>query len=172
MALVFQYGSNLSSARLNHSDRLGGDARVVGKAVTKDEFAFTFDIVSKGRAASDIVAGRGRKIWGVIYDIPDYLIHRETAKARQRKSLDGIEGEGKNYERVAIRLNWPDGSAVAEPVITYIGKKRVENIKTTQEYVDHILAGLAEHKIQAEYVSYVTVQILANNPQLNVKPHS
>jgi hypothetical protein len=50
------------------------------------------------------VAGHGRKIWGVIYDIPDYLIPRKTADAKRRKSLDEIEGEGKNYKRVKTKL--------------------------------------------------------------------
>jgi hypothetical protein len=167
MAFIFQYGSNLSTARLNHPARLQGDARLVGKAVTDDDYEFEFDIWSAGeggRAASDIVAGHGRKIWGVVYEIPDYLIKRETAKPR--KSLDAIEGEGSNYERNPVKLNWANGCPVAEPVITYTGKARKTDIKTNQEYADYILRGLAELAFPADYVAYIKAKILANNPTL------
>lgn len=42
------------------------------------------------------------KVWGVVYDIPDYLIGKATAKAHNRKSLDAIEGEGTNYKQEFI----------------------------------------------------------------------
>jgi len=167
MAYVFQYGSNLSTARLNGPTRLQGDAHVFGKAITHDDFEFEFDVWSKakgGRAASDIVAGHGRKIWGVIYEIPNHLIHRETA--RPRKSLDEIEDEGGNYQRVFIKLNRPDGCPVVEPVITYVGLARRNGIQTTWDYVQHILAGLAEHQMPDEYANYVKARIIANNPEL------
>ena len=94
MALVFQYGSNLSSERINSDSRLKGDARPVGIAYTEDDFELDFSVWSKGNncAAADIIPGAGRKIWGVIYEIPDYLIERTSAKERDRKSLDAIEG--------------------------------------------------------------------------------
>jgi cation transport regulator ChaC len=156
MAFIFQYGSNLDSTRLNSPTRLQGDAQVVGKAVTQDDYELTFDIWSiseGGRAAADIISGRGIKIWGVIYEIPDFLIRRETAKAKQRKSLDAIEGEGSNYERTSIKLNWSDGRSVVETVITYIGKAHQPDIKTNQQYVDHILRGIKEHDLPPNYVS-------------------
>ena len=34
MTLVFQYGSNMSVARLNSNDRLDGDAKTIGVART------------------------------------------------------------------------------------------------------------------------------------------
>jgi hypothetical protein len=168
---MFQYGSNLDAERLNGPTRLQGDARVVGKAVTQDDFEFEFDIWSTaegGRAAADIIPSRGRKIWGVIYKIPDYLIRRETAKVKQRKSLDAIEGEGSNYERVPIKLNWPDGRPVPGPVITYIGKARDPKIKTNQLYVNHIFKGLEDHGFPPDYVSYVKSKIASNNPTLTI----
>src|SRR6266545_4263178 len=97
----------MSSARLNSETRLKGDAREVGVAFTQDDYELVFDIWSTsegGRAAADLIEGSGRKIWGVVYEIPDYLIRRETASARQRKSLDAIEGQGSNYQLVEIKL--------------------------------------------------------------------
>jgi hypothetical protein len=169
MTFVFQYGSNLDTHRLNGRDRLQGDARVVGTAVTQDDYEFVFDIWNKaGHAAADLVAGSGRKIWGVIYEIPDYLICRDTARAKGRKSLDAIEGEDANYARITIQLNWPDGRRVEQTVITYIGKARRAGIKTTSDYVSHILRGLAEHNLPRDYADYVMDRIHANNPELEI----
>ena len=55
-------------------------------------------------AAADIVQKPGAKAWGVLYEVPEYLIYRELAFARSRKSLDEIEGEGGNYERKEIMV--------------------------------------------------------------------
>jgi len=94
MALVFQYGSNCSESEINSVNRLRGDARFVDIAETVEDFEIAFDVRSAGRgcAASDIVRKDGSKVWGVLYEVPDYLIDRETAKARGRKSFDQIEG--------------------------------------------------------------------------------
>ena len=104
-------------------------------------------------------------MWGVVYEIPDHLIRRESAKPRT--SLDAIEGENRNYRKVSIQLRWADGSELKEPVITYVGLARRSGIQTNLEYVQHILAGLDEHKIDPEYVSYVKARITANNPGLS-----
>jgi len=47
MALVFQYGSNMSVARLNSDDRLAGDAKVVCVATTIEPFDLVFSVWSK-----------------------------------------------------------------------------------------------------------------------------
>lgn len=166
MTYVFQYGSNLSTERLNGPTRLRGDAQVVGVARTVGNYELSFDIWSEGggRAAADLVEGAGRQIWGVIYEVPDRLIRRESA--RPRKSLDAIEGEGGNYRRVEIAVRWVDGGEVGRPVLTYLGRDRREGVRTSLEYVQHILAGLREHNIPGDYVQYVRERVLANNPDL------
>ena len=166
-ALVFQYGSNMSTARLNSSERLQGDARPIGIAYTDENYDLLFDIwsTSNSCAAADIVNG-DKRIWGVVYEIPQWLVSREDSQLRKRKSLDAIEGEGTNYDRVSIRLRRPDGSVISEAVETYIGRKRQPGITTALHYVRHILEGLTEHKIPTEYMGYVKAQVLANNPLL------
>jgi hypothetical protein len=49
-------------------------------AETVDDCQFAFDVWSRGRAcaASDIVASPGNKVWGVVYDVPDFLMAREV----------------------------------------------------------------------------------------------
>ena len=166
MALVFQYGSNMNSARLNSRRRLRGDAHSIGIAITEEKYELLFDLWSqKGNcAAADLVEGDGRRIWGVIYEIPDHLIKRSTSHAR--KSLDAIEGEGSNYKRVNIKLRWRNGRLVTKPVITYLGIARKIGIQTTRKYVSHLLKGLSDHSIPAGYAAYVKAQIHRNNPRL------
>jgi gamma-glutamylcyclotransferase (GGCT)/AIG2-like uncharacterized protein YtfP len=149
-----------------HPRHRGNINNPVPKKACHLDYEIEFDIWSKGNncAASDIIAGRGRKIWGVIYEIPDQLIRRDTAKPR--KSLDAIEGEGTNYQRVQIKLNQPDGRPINEQVITYIGNDHKTGIQTTWDYVQHILMGLEEHQMPDEYKNYVKARIIANNPEL------
>jgi gamma-glutamylcyclotransferase len=170
MAFLFQYGSNMSTERLNDSCRLRGDARAVGKAITEEVFQLTFDLWSEKAeppcASADIINGAGRKIWGIVYEIPDYLIKKEDAAPRNRKSMDQIEGQ--NYERRIIKLRWPDGHPVTDAVITYVGRpsRRKKKIRTTFNYVEHILRGMREHHIPNEYVDYVRSVVLESNPDL------
>jgi hypothetical protein len=166
MALVFQYGSNAHSERLNSSDRLQGDARAVDIAYTDDDYEleFTVSSINNKCAAADIVSGSGRKIWGVLYEIPDYLIRRETSGCR--KSLDAIEGEGTNYKRIGIALRYQNGILVEGNSITYVVINKTEGLKTSLEYGRHIVIGLREHKVPNEYVEYVKARIISNNPAL------
>ena len=167
MPLVFQYGSNTSVERLNCPKRLDGAAKAVGVAFTKDDYEFDFTVYSGTNdcAAADLVPGRGRKIWGVIYDIPEERIYREKCP-KNINCLDRIEGEGINYERKPIKVCWADGVKVEEPVLTYLVRKRSFDIQTNEEYVKHILKGLASHPIPNEYIEYVQSRILVNNPDL------
>lgn len=169
MALVFQYGSNTSSKRLNSSDRLQGDAKPVGIACTKDDFELYFNVWSTRNqcAAADIVPGFGRKIWGVLYEIPDHLIRRDTAG--NRKSLDAIEGEGTNYQRMTISLKYPNDLPVKPDAVTYVVKDRKKGLQTSLLYVRHIIVGLREQKVPEEYIEYVKMRIVMNNPSLKEK---
>jgi len=167
MALVFQYGSNMSVARLNGAYRLAGDAKPVYVARTTEPFDLMFTVWSKSNncAAADLVSGStGRNIYGVVYEIPEFLLSRDTAKQRNRKSLDAIEGEGTNYVRTMIDLTKNDGSTIR--AITYVVKARKTGIKTSLAYVRHILLGLKEHGIPGEYCQYVRSKIVENNHEL------
>jgi hypothetical protein len=70
MSLVFQYGSNCLDSQINGKDRLSGDAKFVGTALTVDDFQLAFDVWSIKRdcAASNIVVCPGSKVWGVLYE--------------------------------------------------------------------------------------------------------
>ncbi len=164
--LVFQYGSNCLDSEINGEDRLRGDAKFVGIVETVDEFELAFNVHSKGRgcAASDIVRKPGGKVWGVLYDVPDYLIDRETARAQRRKSFDAIEGESTNYKRETINVRRPSGDVI--PALTYTVKDPNPELKTNIEYVRLIVCGLREHKVADEYIAKVKAIASANNPDI------
>ncbi|MEQ1814103.1 MAG: gamma-glutamylcyclotransferase family protein [Candidatus Nitrotoga sp.] len=167
MALVFQYGSNMSVTRLNHTDRLNGDAESIGIATTVEPFELAFTVWSKTNncAAADIIPSKaGRNIYGVVYNIPDFLLLRESAKKQNRRSLDAIEGEGRNYIRKAIHLIKTDGTRLS--AITYVVKEPSTDYRTSMVYVQHILDGLKEHAMPDEYCQYVVSRIIQNNPEL------
>jgi len=173
MALVFQYGSNMSSARLNGEDRLAGNAKTICVAKTVEPFELVFSVWSNSNncAAADLLPSKtGRSIYGVLYEVPDFLLSRDTAKQKNRRSLDAIEGEGTNYVRATIDLIANDGESLR--AITYLVKNRQLSIKTSAAYVAHIFAGLREHGIPAEYFQYVRSKIIENNGDIKDALHA
>lgn len=170
MAVVFQYGSNMSIARLNHSERLAGDAKPIGMARTVQSYELSFTVWSKNNncaAATIDPTPKGRSIYGVVYEIPDTLITRESAKKNGRRALDAIEGEGSNYTRATIEVIAKDGATVS--ALTYLGKDVKSDVKTSLAYVQHMLCGLEESGMPREYREYVSSRIIQNNPGLRGK---
>lgn len=154
---------------MNSQDRLRGDARALGLVCTQDRFEFTFDVWSERRGcfASDIQKRRkGRQIWGMLYEIPDHLMLRQTSPPG-RRSMDAIEGEGINYRRTPIAVRWRNGKVVRQPVITYTVISPVEPGETSREYAGLILSGLLQHKAPRAYVKYIKRRIVESNPALN-----
>jgi gamma-glutamylcyclotransferase len=170
MAIIFQYGSNCSTSRLNSVERLNGAAAPISIAETVDDYELAFDVWSDGNgcAASDIVPMPGSKVWGVLYEIPDDRIRRETSPAGTR-SLDAIEGEGRNYERRSLKVRRPDNTVIE--AITYTVKlaSRRNNIQTSLDYVEFIVQGLRQHgveKVAEHYIPRVKAIASANNPAI------
>jgi gamma-glutamylcyclotransferase (GGCT)/AIG2-like uncharacterized protein YtfP len=166
MALVFQYGSNCSESQITNKNRLCGDAKFVAIAETVDDYQLAFDVWSTRRkcAASDIVAMPGSKVWGVLFEVPDYLIERKTSAAKSRKSLDAIEGEGTNYKRETITVRRNDGFIVS--ALTYRVRNPQPNLKTNLQYVGYVVEGLRDHGVQEDYVEIVKQLAQANNPAI------
>jgi len=165
MTLLFQYGSNTLAERLNSDDRLCGDARDLGLATTIDAFELSFETWSKkeeGYAAANLRANAGRRIIGVLYEVPDYLISRETARPRGRKSMDQIEGS--NYERRPIVIEQTNGDQVE--ALTYLVREPAEGLRTSLKYAGYILQGLRNHNAPEDYIEYVKQRVTANNPAL------
>lgn len=164
--LVFQYGSNMSSERMNSADRLKGDARDLGLVRTVRHCELEFDVwsTSNNCGASDIREGGDRQVWGVLCEVPEYLLDRKTAKTRGRKSLDAIEG--KHYARRTIAVQRPDGTVIDGQVITYTVIHPEGPQRTSLAYAMHLLTGLREHDAPDEYIRYVKQRIVNSNPVL------
>lgn len=169
MTLVFQYGSNTSSHRMNSEDRLRGDARSLGAVYTEEGFELEYTVWSDTNncAAANIKSGTGRRIWGVLYEIPDFLVSREASG--ERRSLDSIEG--RRYERQIIAIRNADGIRVEEEVITYVvrARDRQIGIQTSLAYCRHIIEGLREHDVSDEYIEYAKACMIANDPNLRLE---
>jgi Gamma-glutamyl cyclotransferase, AIG2-like len=156
--LVFQYGSNMSVARMQESTERIPEARPVEAAWTVERYDFRFPIRSKkyNRAVSGIVPNAsGRKIYGALYEIPYDLIDRAVVRPG-RRSLDQIEGAGKrgNYYRTTIAVVGVESNKSIE-VITYLPNSQDNPGFTDDEYAAHILEGLAQWNAPLEYIEYV-----------------
>lgn len=167
MSLVFQYGSNTSVQRLNSEKRLNGKAEVIAPAYTHDHYELDFTVWSKTNkcAAADIVPDGSTKIWGVLYEIPDSLIYREMSGSK--KSLDAIEGEGGNYQRIMIDIVAKNDPENVISALTYVVRERKNGLLTSAAYAAEILKGLTSHDIPREYVAYAHKRIILNNGDLS-----
>jgi hypothetical protein len=104
------------------------------------------------------------KVWGVVYDVPDFLMDRDTAAQRKRKSLDAIEGEGTNYARHPITVKSANGELLAATTYRVIHPRA--GLRTNVEYVGYIVRGLREHGVAAEYIANVKAIAIVNNPTI------
>ena len=100
MAVLFQYGSNCDSNRLNAPERLSGAATNPRLARTVHVYGIALNVWSNGngRAASNLRPATDRHAWGVLYDIAD---DRLTGRgAADRKTMEQIEGP--RYEATTV----------------------------------------------------------------------
>ena len=166
MALIFQYGSNTYTKRLISPERLGGTATSPGLAYTQERFelAFTYYSGTNQCGTADLLSNGSRQIYGVLYDIPDNRVYRDSGS--EHITLDKIEGEGSAYQRIPITVVLADKPNETFEAITYIVKERFSNVQTQTNYVSHIISGLREHSAPDEYISYVKARAIKSNPAL------
>lgn len=164
--LVFQYGSNTSTARLNSEVRLQGEAISLGLAITEESFDMDFTCFSRenGCAAADLIRNGARRIFGVLYEIPEQRVLR--VRSDGLRTLDEIEGEGSAYIRTTVRVTRVQSEREPVEAVTYLVKTPRPGLRTCAGYVHHILAGLREHRAPEAYVAYVKERIVRNNPAL------
>lgn len=164
MAIVFQYGSNRSSARLNSPERLNGDAVSLGRA-DLEGYRLVFDVWSDGNAcaASDIIEAPGHTVQGILYEVPDLLMSRLTTP-RDRRSFDAIEGN--RYERRNVSVRRADRSIITAISYTARPADRQQGIQTSHSYVQYIITGLRENGADPEYIEEVKRSASQNNPAI------
>jgi hypothetical protein len=167
MPLLFQYGSNCLTARLNSPHRLNGSAVVQGRAQTVDEYDLAFDVWSQtnGCAASNLIPapGTGRHAWGVLYEVPADLI-RGKNRPDGRRTLEEIEG--RRYEELPIRVRDREGNEV-ENVTTFLVKsnERRDSLWTSVAYVSWIVYGMREHGVPEDYIAHIQAVAKETNAQ-------
>lgn len=168
MALVFQYGSNTTTARLNGPSRLNDRARDLGRAQTVRDFEIAFDVYSttNGCAAADLRCIPGQPAWGVLYEIADADIRGPSP--RDSRTLADIEGS--RYEEKGIRVRDKDG--VDRHAITFVVKdaERRTGLATNAAYVSLIVDGLRSHGVPEDYVQHVIDVAVATNADADDKP--
>ncbi len=104
-------------------------------------------------------------MWGALYEISEFLIGRDTAKARDRRSLDGIEG--KNYQHKLIELRSAQGHRLK--ALTYVVATPQPLLKTNAEYVGFIIRGLRERGVHSAYIDEVKAIASTNNPAISTE---
>ena len=127
---VFQYGSNCSATRLNSRERLGGAAIPIGIAETVEEYQLQFDVWSDGNncAAADIVKTEGKKVWGVLYEIPSDFVRGK--REDKRKTLQQIEGKSYGAIRICLR----DTCGIEQRATTFVARKRTVEAASRQAW--------------------------------------
>lgn len=134
----FGYGSNMAAATMQ---AWCGDSRVVGMAQLKGyRLAFTRKSERWGQGVADVVRDEDGSVWGVLYEVSDGDL----------ANLDKKEGNGHNYQRIAVEVLCDDAPCTA---YTYeVIAKLPDDIPTSRDYKQTLLAGAYEMGLPAAYI--------------------
>jgi hypothetical protein len=168
---LFQYGSNMSSRRLNSAQRLGGAATPIGRA-RLDGWGIRFDLYSETNkcAVTDIRRSHAEHVWGALFCVPRELVIAPSGRSR----MDEIEGAGKgersNYRRETIYARRGRYLVQAE---TYVGTaparhrfNRASPVKqrVSKKYFAYLIKGSRENRLPKSYVAYLKRQAGGSTP--------
>jgi hypothetical protein len=163
---LFQYGSNMSTKRLNSTNRLEGCAKPIGKA-RLDGWGIRFDLYSESNdcAVTDIIRSHQEFVWGVLFLVPRELV---IARRGERSRMDVVEGAGlgslSNYRRATIYVRRGKYLMQAE---TYLGtseaRRRFEALqpnaqRVSREYFGYVAVGCKSHKLPKSYLAKIKKQ--------------
>jgi len=164
--LLFQYGSNMSSRRLNEPRRLNGAAIPVGSVVLEG-WEVRFDLYSRtnGCGVADIVPAQDETVYGALFEVPRELL---IAPAGARSRMDEIEGARAdatgNYARYSVYVLKGDRHFQAYTYVgTEDGRERFSRMapearRVSKEYFDHLSVGAKEFGLPDTYVAYLRRQ--------------
>ena len=135
---VFAYGSNMCSGRFRD---YGVVPEEVGRPALLQDFRLCFNKVSQedqsGKA--NVKAHRGRKVWGVLYTIPDAHL----------TILD--DGEG-GYLRKKMPVRTTDGTATKAWVYVARQPSRDPTLRPYTWYKRFLVEGARQHGLPDRYV--------------------
>jgi gamma-glutamylcyclotransferase (GGCT)/AIG2-like uncharacterized protein YtfP len=172
-AKLFQYGSNMSSARLQEQVRRFArvyappavplDVRFLGKAALRG-WRFVADLYSAGNECRvcNVIPQEGSTVWGALYELDVELVLRTDGT---RSVLDRIEGhrttsDPENYTPIEV-LVVADGSEFA--AWTYIGLDEARarcaegfsDAPVSDNYRSAVLDGAAAVELPPAYVAHL-----------------
>ena len=160
MPLVFQYGSNCDTGRLNSTDRLAGAARDLGRVQTVENYDIAFNKWSArgGYAAADLIKPRrgGRRVWGVLYQL-------SRSAFAQLKTI-----EGPSYRASRITVEDTRGVRMRGTTFRVRRMKRRGQVATSADYVGHIVHGLRAHGVPEDYIQHVVDVAIGTNQAARV----
>ncbi|MBM5810909.1 MAG: gamma-glutamylcyclotransferase [Gammaproteobacteria bacterium] len=135
--LVFAYGSNMLSARLQ--ERCPG-ATPLGVAALRGYDLAWHKRSRDGSGKCDVVAGTNDStVFGVVYELP----------CSQKASLDRAEGLGAGYNECTVTVMLNDAQADA---VIYKATDIDPTLRPYSWYRDLVVAGAQEHGLSADYV--------------------
>ena len=175
MGFVFQYGANMSSARLNAESMMNGYAAPMGLARTLEPFELEFSCKNRQFACATVSLRpcsqedvpdlqRCRQIYGVLYDIPDDRMYGKGEG--HLRTLDEIETEQGAYQRSEVRVVLMGHEDKPLTALTYLARDPEPFLKTELHYAVHLFAGLREFGAPQDYLKYVRFRIIRTNPKL------
>jgi gamma-glutamylcyclotransferase (GGCT)/AIG2-like uncharacterized protein YtfP len=137
----FAYASNMSAAAMTllcPGHRTLGVAELAGHRV-----AFDRRSVRTGTGVADIVAARGRSVWGVLYGLDEAML----------ATLDEKEGNGWAYRRRAagVRLAGERDERVAQVYAVIAPEPR--EVEPSREYLHGVLQAARERGLPGDYVA-------------------
>lgn len=140
--LYFAYGSNMSSRRLTAPGRAPSAVPlsagyVSGRRLTFDKFSVRD---GSGKCDCEATGNLDDRVYGVVYRIA----------AADRASLDAAEGLHHGYRDDLLPVVTPAGTLVA---LAYVATDKRPRLPVLDWYLEHVLAGAAEHGLPAAYVA-------------------
>lgn len=140
--LYFAYGSNMSSRRLTVPGRAPSAVPVAvgyvsGRRLTFDKFSARD---SSGKCDCEATDCPEDRVFGIVYRIA----------AADRANLDAAEGLHHGYRDDLLPVVTPAGTLVA---LAYVATDKRPRLPVFDWYLEHALAGAAEHGLPAAYVA-------------------
>jgi len=166
LELLFQYGSNMSSRRLNDPNRLNGRAIPVGVAVLEG-WGIRFDLysITNGCGVTDIVPAHDETAYGVLFEVPRELLIAPSGRRSRMDEIEGARADGTgNYARHLVYVLKGDRHFQAYTYIgTQAGRERFSRMtpgerRVSNRYFGHLLLGANEFGLADPYVTYLQQQ--------------
>jgi gamma-glutamylcyclotransferase len=147
--LVFSYGSNMLSARIQERCP---SAQAVGVA-TLARYELAWHKRSRdGSGKCDVVpCGAESVVWGVVFRVP----HSE------KRALDRAEGLGQGYEERTVVVSLND---CRTEVVLYAATDVDPALRPYTWYLELVLAGAREHRLPADYVARLVAVDSGDDP--------